>query len=193
MNLALEYLVRTKSIRNFFRTPSSLYLERGDDKIVVTFDGTVEGCYRLKRWHLSDCPIGHLLPYSISVLVPQGQIFDNRAVIPQGFQPIPYCQESVDTSLNSYKRPMSADIYEFFVGRMLCSEPHVEHKERWLWESFYYRFLPTQMRDRFPNKETMLRDSEGQAHHPWHAWGLWQSQLFPDRDNPAACELIFMS
>jgi hypothetical protein len=194
VNLALEYLVRTKSIRNFFKTPSSLFLERGEDKIVVTFDGTIGECIRIRRWHLADRPVGHLLPNHLSVMVPEENLFDADVVVPQGYYILNYFEEAVDTSLNSYKKPMAAEVYGHFINNMLYSEPHRYAKEHWLWEAFY-NLLPAMSKIRFPDKGSLAVDYADHGHekHPWRVWSLWKETFLPDRDYPAACELIFMS
>ena len=195
MNLALEYLVRTKSIRNFFDTPSSLYLERGEDRLVVTFDGVVGDSLRIRRWLVTDNSVGRLLPEFYNVIVPKSQFFGSEAVIPQGYYLLPYYEESVDTSLNSYKKPMAAEVYAHFINNLLYSDSHRHAKEYWLWETFYQNALSRPQKDMFSNREKMLLDfiKHETEDHPWHVWTCWRSALFPDRDNRAACELIFMA
>lgn len=195
MNLALEYLVRTKSIRNFFDTPSSLFLERGGEKMVITFDGNVgDQSIRIKRWPISDIPVGSFLPKPSLMTVGRGEFFEYD-LIPEGYSILKYCEEPVDTSLNSYKKPMMAETYQWFVDHMLYSETHRYFKEYWLWEAFFCKALSQEARFLYPEREMLLTDfaERGGDNHPWHLWRLWKRTLLPDKDIRAACELIFMS
>ena len=191
MNLALEYLIRTKSIRNFFRTPCSLFLERGEDKVVVTFEGMIDDCYLAKRWHLSNHS-SNKLPCCLQLIVPKKEIFQSNLVIPDGFLVFNYYEESVDTSLNSYKRPMTEGLYTSFIQKMLFSENHWHAKEQWLWEAFY-ESLPTSIRKRYFDRWQMLCDFDESEEHPWQNWMFWKKTFLQDKDNPAACELIFLA
>jgi len=147
MNLAIEYLVRSKAIRNLLKYPCSLFLVNDKTRCrqCLTFK-KVDEQICVKTWNLTQVADDGM-PSSATKILDCSQIFDVNAVVPKDFRPIKYIEESTPSSLNSYNKPMSKDQYEMYWNEMLNTKGHRDYKNAWLWDSFARHFVNPSSRD----------------------------------------------
>lgn len=180
MNLALEYLIRSKAIREFLTTPCSLFLQRNGQKISITFEkAAVDDDFHLKRWHITDCRSASRLPEYDECVVASQELFDSPFFRLPGWEIMPYHEETVDTSLNSPRESMSDDTYQDFIDRFLYTPLHRYRKADWLWEAFA--------------KVASPNDADVRRRHKNLKWIAWKRAVLLDRDCEAAPELVFLA
>lgn len=202
MNLAIEYLQRSKTIRNFLQPPCSLFLENDDGrKLVVTLEETIADltCYLVKQWDVWAKVPDDPLPRYNSCLVPKSAVFADERVVPEGYRPIQYTEEPVDTSNNTFKKPMPEELYEFYCWNYLNAKCHKATKEDWIWDVYMAVHHPDMdlgfsVHDLIFYKVVMKQEQKLHLRKipaSWHRWCLWKKHLIPDDCATVATELIF--
>ena len=195
MNLAIEYLIRTRVIENFLSFPCSLCvenclgsktvvgLERGDEDVVVT------------HWHLDQK--GERLPPSSTYQVnPKDTFTSDKVVLPNSIL-FPYTENEIRSAYNKYGHPMSRRVHDMFVNYFLNSAEHIHSREQWLWSPFvqvhvgekllnelYYAIAP-------PSQCIQLEQEVLKEQHQekWMIWCSWKRKLL--KDTSVATELVF--
>ena len=203
MNLAIEYLLRNKSIRDFLKTPCSLFLEN-DSKttkaVVVLRDSNQNNCFfQVEKFILGSITSNTAFEES-TYTINKKEIFDVGKVLIDGFLPILYNEQAINVENNSYNHPMSDDCYEEYFVNFLNSKSHQIFKKDWLWDSFTSAYLA----DGIVNKKMFLpilerrfvierekRHVKSNRPYHWGLWNKWMSKLIFEEE--ASTELIFWS
>lgn len=207
MNLNIEYLIRSKAVRDFMSFPCSLLFKHRteQDKVVITLalakaDPNYVVC---KRWQLYDPDYKALpTPYAFKVL--RSSIFeDERIYLPNsGYELFGYRERPVDVSLNDPHHPMDLLEYETFVEDYLNCMTHRILRRNWLWDAFktkFYpnKFEPSNLSESYTRRLEKYEVWSVEAHQPnnglWGTWQEWKRVLLLNKSRPAATELIFAS
>ena len=197
MNLAIEYLVRTGAIKNFFQTPSSICLESGKKKIVVSFGGERLGgehvgdsCLCITHWDLSDLD-EHNMPKLVRHQVLPEDIFEDENSILPGCKLLKYWDEPIETRRNSYSHPMDSVVFRHYTSHLMNSSLHRRSRRNWLWESFRERVFDLRRTKRhYGEEQSVVREGYPKE---WSLWRNWCRNMLPDPEPEVAGELMFLS
>lgn len=201
MNLGIEYMLRSGAIRNFFETPCSLFVESidGQNGKVVSIQEAPDrpDSYISRLWHLDRNDIS-LLPSHDDYFVPKEQLFEHDKVILPHYRPLPYVEQPVMSSRNTYKSPMDRIDYAYFINNYLYTSKHRTSKTDWLWHVFMMlnmRDLTTEdwsfmdyweRRRRTDHEQSYVRTKYKQH---WFQWVMWRNELVMNEQ--VAPELVF--
>lgn len=189
MNLGLEYLIRSKLTSSFVNLPCSLFLknEIANRKLVVTLDRK-NGYYIFKHWHLNDCGTNQVLPKMEEFR--SSQLINSSSVV-SGYSILKYKEEKFPIKYNSWRFPMSKELYDDFHNHFINSRRHARAKEEWLWHVFLSTYIPDIS---FPRFEFTLFNYQKTIErlHPkkWKIWNLWRKHMLDFPGIPG--EFIFM-
>lgn len=146
MNPAIDYLIRTNLIKNWFELPCSIFLyeKTTNNKIVLTINEefTKSNFFSIKKWNIGCCKKEHVLPDMTECRVLKEQIFQHPATILPDHRLINYIQQSVMSNYNSHRTPMSVELYAHFNENSITSFTHKKYRENWLWQHFTKIYLP---------------------------------------------------
>jgi hypothetical protein len=200
MTPALEYLIRSGLIRQWFSLPCSLFLFQKEtfSKLVITINEEFKPSdfYSVKHWHVDLCEPESALPAMTEYRVPKDRVFDDSAIIVPTHKLVRYQQDSVPSHHNSYKSPMSLELYGHFFDHMMTSFRHQNKRTNWLWSRFVRIYAPdlcdttTYISSAFRSEAEIAEDQRDlvskHLKKQWQYWQLWQSYML---QNPG--ELIF--
>ena len=195
MNLAIDYLIRTNLIKNWFNVPCSLFLNNKDGtKLVVTINEEIN-YYSIKHWDIL-YPTKESLPPMIDFLIPKNQIFTSPLVILPNYSLLEHKNEYISSYLNEYNHPMSRELYNHFYEQIINGKLNKRTRMNWLWKQFirvhsinlysreHYISSVYCSEDDIINEQRNLVCSN--MKEEWQCWELWQKNMLLD---PA--ELIF--
>jgi hypothetical protein len=200
MTPAIEYLIRTGLIRDWLVIPCSLFLYENETfrKKVVTVGEEFKPSrfYSVKHWNVGECSPEQALPSMTEYRVRKEELFSHPAVILPGYRLMSYTQESVVSGHNSYKKPMSAQLYSHFFDNTLDSLRHFTRRTNWLWGQFvriYARELcatHNYISSVFRSEAEVALDQRDIVYRllkkEWQYWLAWQEYLMH-----APGELVF--
>jgi hypothetical protein len=201
MQLALEYLIRTGLVREWFKVPCSLFLnEHGTFSklaITITEEFKPSEFYSVKHWHVGSCKNHQALPSFTEHRVPKSDVFTHPSVIIPNHSLLPYFVSPIPSTSNSYNHPMLAEIYNHYYDNFLESKKHRELKINWLWREVVLTYIPTLLHGNYIDSyNTEAENAAGQRQfigytHPeiWQCWGKWVKYILFLDGVPA--ELIF--
>lgn len=200
MTPALDYLIRNDLIKEWLAIPCSLCLHENasSNKVVVTINEEFKPSnhYSVKHWQIGLCSQEQALPSMTEYRVAKDDLFRHPATIVPGHSLLPYMQESIDSTHNTFRSPMSSELYGYFYEQALHSRLHYKLRTNWLWGQFvriyapdllaYSHYISTAYRS-----EASLADEQRDLisrymKKQWMYWQMWQKQLL---QNPG--ELIF--
>lgn len=205
MTPALEYLIRTDLIKDWFKPPCSLLLYNDSlysSKFVITISEEFKPSkfYSVKHWLISDCTKDQVLPSMIEHLVPKEQIFSHPTVIVEGCRPFYYEQKSIGTYWNSKDSPMTPELYRYLLENALSNFNHQTRRVDWLW----IKFVKIYASDLFKSTNCLFSTrteaeiARGQRDvvfnsmkRQWQYWIKWQKHMLPESYDAVHSELIF--
>lgn len=138
MNLGFEYLLRNKLNMEFLRFPCSIFMSKKEDsqeKRMAAYIDQSDKKYIVTQWMITDCKADHALPPMHEFYV-SDVIKDFKKIVPSGYQVIDYIPSVVINRQNSWRHPMTSDLYNSFSDQVSESPWHSSYKSLWLWESF---------------------------------------------------------
>ena len=197
MNLGIEYLIRTGTIRNFLQTPCSLCLETAPhrSKVVVTLDRHPDHHFCIAtRWNLEK--LEDAMPVCKEYDVRKSEVFTSNVL--EG-TPIRYKERPIEAYCNHYAHPMDDHTYSYFISNFLNSEYHKSSRMSWLWRAFVklnfslplleLRYYERRYNSRIMECEqiVVMRNHESE----WDLWCDWERKLL--KSGPVAAELIFLT
>lgn len=199
MNPALDYLIHSDLVKEWFSTPCSIFLQRKEngDKLVVTIADEFKPSnkYSIKHWNIAKCEDQQALPSMMEYSIPKEEIFRHPYVVIPDCRLIRYEQESIRSHHNSYKSPMSAELYGFFFDNSLQSYRHQNKRLNWLWARFVRIYAPSLVTSTYVSSlyrsEAEVADDQRDIvgklmKKEWQYWLKWQQYMLL---TPA--ELIF--
>lgn len=181
MNLCLEYLIRTETIKDFLMLPCSLFLESDEEqkKVVVFSKKRHHIC--TQEWDVSPCNPQHVLPPMKEFVI--SSVFEYK--IPLPFYPLRYQASSVPRYYGS-RHPIEQQVYEYCVDNQLTSKYHQITRRVWLWATFLKTYKLFQL-----NTSEMTQYAIKMKHpKKWRFWEIWEKYLMPQEEGVSA-ELIF--
>ena len=209
MNLGIEYLVRTGTIRNFLQVPCSVFLETEPhrSKVVVTLENHrthqefTRHYLKVTRWDLNqleDDPnniLGKMgLPARQEHQVLESEVFNSDVL--EG-NPIHYKERPIETHCNHYAHPMDENTYDYFLSNYLNSEYHKSSRMTWLWRAFVklnfsaplleLRYYERRYSSQIMECEQFIVIEYDQP--KWKLWHNWERKLL--KSKTVAAELIF--
>lgn len=200
MTPALEYLIRTDLVKEWLTIPCSLFLyeEESFRKKVVTVSEEFKpsGFYSVKHWNVADCSPEQALPHMDEFRVPKERLFSDQAVVLPDHRLMTYRYTPVPHHYNSYKKPMTRELYAHFYDSLLDSLAHFTHRQNWLWNQFvriyapdlcsYGNYIPPVFRSDAEVAEDQRELTSRFLKRQWQYWTAWKNYLFH-----APGELVF--
>lgn len=190
MDLATEYLLRTKSIRDFFHAPCSLCLNRGQNKVLVLME-EIPDSYKITHFFVSD--VDGLFPDREVFEIPRNELYSSEKVIVPDHQPLKYHHAPIETKLNTYRSPIGRVAWKQMTNKLLNSQKHRRKRNFWLWKCFSEQILHSK-HSRYPKDELEAVYCSEQSYvrresPKWKVWLDWKDRMLVS--GPAASELIF--
>jgi hypothetical protein len=198
VNLAIEYLLRTGLIKEFFDEASSIFLVGPRDyRLAVVIEKT-EYKYILRHWLLSDATPAYALP-PMNDCVSRDPFADLRRLAPE-YSPLYYKEAELPSR---YSSPIDQDKLNSYTEKILCSDEHSESKRRWLWKVFLSIYSPevqrsiTEFHFGYYCLSTELivcrqqRVIQYDFPELWQYWLMWEKFILIANRTPG--ELIFAS
>jgi hypothetical protein len=191
MTPALEYLIRTDLIKEWLTVPCSLFLHfRGDArKVVVTIAEEFKPSdhYSVKHWQIGVSTPEQALPFMEEYRVFKGEVFTNPHTIVPNHTLLGYHQESIASHHNTFRQPMSPELYGYYYENATNSLLHIKKRANWLWSQFALIHAP----DLYASShyissafrsEASLADEQRDLvskymKKQWRYWQMWQKHL----------------
>lgn len=202
MNLAIEYIQRTKLSQQMLRLPCSLFLTQVFDqsRMVVT----IQNCYGkpeellVKHWRLDRITKDRILPPVEEFIVNRVDMFTSPFIVLDDYNITDYAASPYPIQLKQsadepYATTQEKQYHECIDRFFNCSENEARRRN-WLWKSFATSFFPETMASDFGNLPAEhQRDAiQELCPVPWKGWCMWITQLSSDMSqSPAAVELTF--
>ncbi len=198
MNPAIEYVLRTNLIKDWFAIPCSLFLNDSNDyqKIVITIaeEFKPSDFYSVKHWFLEQCSCEQVLPFMNEYRIHKDTIFANPITILSNYKLLNYNQEPIPSCANSFKQPMISSVYEYFYDNFIECDKHKDARLNWLWSQFVKIYVPqVQHAYNYSTIYSGLTHVEEQRQivckhmkKQWKIWTIWQQHLLLN-----AGELVF--
>lgn len=140
MNLATEYLIRTKTFRKLITYPITVAVEGPDEKFWIVLNEE-NNKIKVLQWDLLKFPFVSEFDYwemsqPHSFVIEKEQLFDKNVVIPINCRPLEYCGIPIASEYNDYAHPMDKETYEmpFYNIGKCCTNTNM--KIGWLWNNF---------------------------------------------------------
>ena len=189
MNLGIEYLIRTGTIKDFLEAPCSLFCRTEEnDKFVITLHEENTG-YVIRHWKVFAA--GKNLPPMEEFYTEDP--FEDPRIKPSGSTLLEYQEEPVEDHDNYYNRPMAISLYKSYCEHFLNSNKHQRVKEVWLWRSFTKAAnIKFERRVHF-YMEYLTEAAIVEEKYPddWRRWLVWRKHMLDFQGVPG--ELIFSS
>lgn len=199
MNPALEYLIHSDLVKEWFTIPCSIFLQKKEtgDKLVVTISEEFKPSerYSVKHWNIARCGNEQALPSMVEHLVHKEEVFTSKNTILSDCRLIHYEQESIQSHHNSFKSPMSELLYEYFYNSSVNSHRHTLKRLNWLWARFVRIYAPSLVATSYVNSTYCSEIEMAQDQREivfklmkkeWQYWLKWEQHLML-----APAELIF--
>lgn len=190
MNLAIEYLTRTNLIKDWLEIPISLFLYNKEikEKVVITINEELEKSdyYCVKKWKIDDCDHCSLPPI-IESRVLKKDLYTSPNIILPGYSLLAHHDQFVFTYKNSYKQPMSYELYNHFCDQIVNGIINNRTRMNWLWRQFirvnsinlysreYYISSVYCSEDDLANEQRNIVCKNMKKE--WECWRLWQESL----------------
>ena len=200
--IALEYYSRSENFENFINYPFSIFFEKNDDGLVLTFHKTDDQII-VKRWDLGkqnlysslindeyNC-LPEMKEYKINYL---SNIKDIE-IIPKNFKILKY---KLDFFTNKSER---IDSYYNYIYSILNSENFKTYANSWLW----YKYLQLFHEDiynilKFINKNITVAEQKSLVFERYKSsekhWNIWEKVLRPsyitDKNSGCGCAPEFL-
>lgn len=150
MNLGIEYLIRSKLIREFMTLPCSIFVKRDYEKKVVTINkANIQNdkhatLYDVKNWLISECDEEQPIPSIEEFIVRDVDLFCSSHTILKGYTPLYFDCNSIEWRRNrgNNGHPMPDYIYEDYFHKMLNPISHASKREGFLWKAFTTAYIP---------------------------------------------------
>ena len=190
MTPALEYLIRTDLIKEWLTVPCSLFLHKDDSrKVVVTIaeEFKPSDYYSVKHWQIGLCSSEQALPFMEEFRIFKGSVFSHPLIILQGHTLLKYHQESIASQHNTFRQPMSPELYSYYYENATDSLLHQKKRANWLWNQFALIHAPDlyaashYISSAF-RSEASLADEQRDLiskymKKQWRYWLMWQKHL----------------
>jgi hypothetical protein len=201
MNLAIEYIQRTRLSQQLLKLPCSLFLTNVFDQTRIAV--TLQNCYGkpdevwVKHWRLDRVVKDKVLPPIDEFVVNRPSLFASPFVVVEDYSineyaanPYPiHAKQSADEPYASAQEKQ----YHECLDRFFNSVPNEGRRKNWLWKSFMTSFFPETMASEFGKMPSeQQRDCvQDLCPVPWKAWCMWLTHMFCDTPSPLAAELTF--
>lgn len=201
MNLAIEYLVRTKIVQDMLKMPCSLLLDCVSDpnkKLVVTIQNSYGKPKELtvKHWLLDQTSKNQVLPPCKEFVVPRNDLYASQFVIVDDFKLLvydadPYRIHPRQNSDDHYGSIQEKQFNDCMANFYNCV-PNNKKRINWLWGVFIKAFFPDSAKSDFGSLGfDAQRDLiEGFCTIPWRGWRMWCKHIMLNTPGTAA-ELAF--
>jgi hypothetical protein len=189
MNLGIEYIVRTGTVKDVLKPPYSLFLANPNKKkVVVTIyqrDDDLIGKY----WDITNCSSQQGLPPMQGFIVNdltgvRKQLRDHKLLA--------FKEHSIANIWNSWRYPMPDYIYHSCLDGFVSSYHHKRNRTLWLWQAFLsvYGLVFEDEDDEFLSKYSIMQYHVNRLKRKrsryWRYWCLWRKHLLL-----SAGELVF--
>jgi hypothetical protein len=178
MNLAIEYLIRTRLCRDFLKIPCSIFLLGEYDDLVVAIHEANSGKYCIKHWVVSDCQEDYILPPVKEFYIQKRNIWtSNKTIVPE-YSTIGYFTEPIRNRQNNYRQPMSQLIFSLYHDSFLDSRFHRTKKMAWLWRRFAHVYLEKSSKTNgFITLYPTMLEIKDTSSRLWKIWLKWSEHM----------------
>lgn len=210
MILPIEYFVRHKVFRKFFRTPSNLLVidQKSFRNLWFTFDRK-NGQIEMKRYQMHETdPDTHLPPCDVIKCKDDEidqHIFEHPGKVSREYLSVlRYAERYILPNMNDYSHPMAKEIYEDMFDNMFNTVVHRQQKICHLWYHYCRSAgLSTHMNDYigrsgFDQRHDIytMYENEFMNVYPKQMcphWMEWRDAILVGENNKVATELVFAS
>ena len=191
MNLTVEYLIRSGSIRNFFEVPCSFCLE-SPNKVVIVIQSVSDrpDFIQVCKWEIDH--IEENWPRVSSSLVEIKNLLDDENIVLPGYRLLEYQDESVEVKYNTFRQPMDQVRYDYYMSHFLNSQSNRISRINWLWKYFRNHFfgLRSSSNDQWQfGRERAYVKQSSRYSVEWNLWDEWRDKILPESE--VAGELMF--
>jgi len=190
MTIGIEYLIRTKIIREIATFPCSFFVtDSYFRRIVFTIENN-QNVFRVKQWNVNSCTPEQGLPPMDEFII--SDLEDPRLKVAEA-RILSFVQQSIPAKHNTTRRPMDYDLYKYYFDNYLNNfDDHRWHKKKWLWDSFLSIYHPELIElglvikrnvgmFNFSPASDILRDQEQIVSEKyiksWRYWNLWKKYM----------------
>lgn len=207
MHLAIEYALRTESLKSSIKFPLSIMLEHKklDDKIVIVISDKNE-LYCVKQWYVSRYT-GQYLPSFKEFYVAKNELYNNDNIILSNyyllrFTPNPYCNNRKQQSEFPFGLSQEKE-YTNYIQTFYNPEANKIKRLNWLWDAFkmanknefkkydnlysYPYFGYSHVNEFLTNQRMKIEQNSKKL---WLNWLLWRKYML-DFESYVATEILF--
>lgn len=178
MRPSIEYLQRKGSVEDFVKFPCTILTHDKRDKLnllpIVVHRNKKSFC--IKKWMITECNPDTPLPPLSEVEV---EFVPGNEIIPSGYTPLQIEPNSFSNRRNSWRHPMSEQIYSMHFNTYLkATIGYHEVRENALWRAFYHTY-----KINFPWSDSYEKDYYGRSwlkeekKSKWKVWKLWTGNM----------------
>ena len=204
MNLAIEYLTRTKLSQRMLKLPCSLFIQNvfNQNGLVIN----VQSCYgqpeqlRVKHWYLDKVTKDRILPPLKEFVINRSDLFTDSFVIVDDYNILPYAPnpypiQSKQSADEPYASRQEFQYHEC-LDQFFNTSINETRRKDWLWRNFVYGFFNETINN--SDFAMMSPDSQRNAVQtlcpiPWKGWCMWIEQMICNNKSSVATELAFAS
>jgi hypothetical protein len=188
VNIAIEYLLRNNTQKNFYFLPCSLFLTHKRDKskriIVLSLDDNIVKAFQYKfEKGVLDLKANYIV---------KSEIFTSHFIVNNNYQLLEYNEENVKIAYNGRVHPMTDTEYHGLSSRIFNSENNHTIREQWLWRLFLENKLPYVFPEKTYTEEDFTTEKyfvEDMYQNHWDLWLKWKETFLIE--NEIATELVF--
>jgi hypothetical protein len=202
MNLAIEYMMRTRLPQHMLKLPCSIFLYNvfnESSRLAVT----IQNCYGkpdeilVKHWHLDKITKDKVMPPNEEYIVAKKDMFSSPFVVIDDYNTIGYAANPYPTSMRQspdepYASSQQAQ-YQEYLDKFFNSSVNESKRKNWLWKSFASSFFPETMKSDFGymSPESQRDSVQNICPIPWKGWCMWTSQMLLYYAPSPASEIVF--
>ena len=198
MNLAIEYLIRSKTARDCFQVPCSLFLnhlESHTKRLIITINWhPFSKKYLVKKWYLDNYHSADLLPPFTESSLNHNEIFEDQTTIVPMYELLPFKEQPYKPGIwqrGDGARAMQQETeYSSAIENFLYPPTQKRLRTCWLWATFVKAHKLNMTEAAIYNKvDDQMWMTERQYKSVWRKWLQWKRHL--DFDTEIAPELVF--
>ncbi len=204
MNLAIEYMIRSKELYCNVKFPFSVFIENPqttEKRVITVCESFNEKKLVVRQWFIDNCVISDMVPSFSDYEINRDELRDSKHIIIPKFRLLKYFHHSFDTGKKQNSSGLMASIdelkYNSGFESLLNSKKHQSAKATWLWNSFkkVYEFQSKNNTNIFydDKNEIYARILKNQFPHLLNNWIMWRKYMLDLSNDPGsvAGELFF--
>lgn len=210
MNLAIEYMLRSKELRNNVEFPFSIFIKNSntnEKRVVTVREIPNKKNLIVKHWFIEKCNFEEFVPPVEDYEISHEELYTSKHIIVPEFDLHPYQVEPFYTGMKQHAdeplASMEKEIYDSHFNFFLNSKKHQISRIDWLWGAFCKTYKFDYVSSIFTSKKYLSKISQCVASYVntlkykapqlLKKWGMWQKYMLGSSTNMVASELLFYS